>query len=914
MGTSIQALNLTPEDFGGREGCNEYLVFTKPSVIEEIHSAFLEVGCDALKTNTFGAGAIVLAEYQLGDRVFEVNAEAVRLARRVADRFSTPAQTRFVVGVMGPGTKLVSLGHVGFTDLQAVYRDQAKGLLVEGGADVLLLETCQDLLQVKAGLTGIQRAFEEGSRRVPIMVHVTLETTGTMLVGSDITAVLASIEPYRPLAIGLNCSTGPDGMIESIRYLAEHYVGYVSCVPNAGLPENVGGKAVYRLSPGDFATVLGHFVHDFGIDLVGGCCGTTPDHLAELVRVIRGRPRGHRQPSYAQAISSLYSAVELQQNPRPLIVGERTNANGSRMFKTLLEKEDYDGLVSMGKEQIKEGAHVLDVCVAYVGREEIKDMRETIKRFAIQISAPLMIDSTEAAVLETALQHLGGKSIVNSINFEDGMERVNKVMPLVKRYGAAVVGLTIDERGMAKSADHKMAVAARLYEVVTHDYGLHPHNLLIDPLTFTLGSGDEAFRRAGIETLEAVRRIKRELPGALTILGLSNISFGLDPMARVILNSVFLHEALEAGLDAAIMNVKHIKPWHQLDEEARTYARQLVYDERRKGFDPLTALIARAKVLAGQSGNDTARRSGTAVTLEEKLKAAIVDGERRGLEDLLEAALQSYSAIQIINEILLEGMAVVGDLFGRGEMQLPFVLQSAEVMKAAVKYLEPHLDKRGGPSKGKIVLATVRGDVHDIGKNLVDIILSNNGYQTYNLGIKVPIQQVIDAVKTHDADAIGLSGLLVKSTVVMKEDLETLNDLALTYPVILGGAALNRKYVEDDLRRIYQGPLFYAVDAFAGLEIMETIMSQKKNGGIVAIPPPVDYRRASTVATPGDQTKEEKTVRRSDVRTDVEIPTPPFWGSSGVPEWSRIFRWRRCIPMSMKPCSSEADGNLSEAR
>ncbi len=707
-GTHLQGQNLTPEDFGGERfnGCNEYLALTKPSAVENVHRDYLEAGCDVVESNSFGGTPIVLSEYGLADQAYDLNYRAARIAKTMALEYSRNGHPRFAAGSMGPTTKLPSLGHISFKEMAEAYRIQAKGL-VEGGVDLLSLETCQDVLQIKAALYGIFRCFEEARKRLPIVVSVTIETMGTMLLGTEISAALTVIEPYDVDVIGVNCATGPKEMSDHVRVLSASSPKPVFVMPNAGLPENVGGKAHYHLSPSELVQYLSHFVKDLGVQVVGGCCGTTKEHIRQLVAAV-----GHLSPSprafeFVPGASSLYQAVPFQTNPPPILIGERTNANGSKLFRELLVKEDWEGMVAMGNEQVREQAHMLDVCVAYAGRGEVSDMRELITRFNTQISIPLVLDSTEAVVIEEALQRIGGKAIVNSINLEDGEGRLEKVVACCRNYGAAVIALTIDENGMAKTAGAKLAVARRIYKLAVEKHGLKPHDLIFDMLTFTLGSGDEEFRRAGIETLEAIRLVKKEFPEVHTILGVSNVSFGLNPSLRHVLNSVFLHHAVEAGLDMAIVHASKIMPLFKIDERGRELCRQLIFDERKfegEGadrrciYDPLGELMAYD---AGQKGEVKVKASGPGGTIEERLKNRIIDGNKVGLQSDLGEALKRFAALDIINTILLEGMKVVGELFGSGQMQLPFVLQSAEVMKAAVSHLEPFLEKKEGSGRGR---------------------------------------------------------------------------------------------------------------------------------------------------------------------------------------------------------------------
>lgn len=891
MGTNIQTQNLTADDFGGEHlnGCNEYLLISKPSAIEKVHSDFLAAGVDVIETDTFGSSSIVLAEYGLQDRAYEISKKGAELAKKIARNFSTAVHPRFVAGSIGPTTKLPSLGHIAFSEMEKSYYEQVAGL-VDGGADLLIVETSQDLLQVKAALGAAFRYFRDKRIKLPVISSVTIETMGTMLMGTEIAAALTALEPYDISVIGMNCATGPKEMSENIRYLCENSRIPVSCIPNAGLPENVGGVAHYHLSPDEMVHWMSHFVKDFGVNVVGGCCGTRPEHLKAVVDAVGSLSPKPRKTEYQPAVSSLYSSQLLEVNPGPLIVGERTNANGSKKFRELLQKEDYDGMVTMAKEALKEGAHVLDVCVAYVGRDEVRDMKEFVSRLNTQVPLPLMIDSTEANVIEAALQLCAGKAIVNSINLEDGEEKIEKVVPLCKKYGAAVVALTIDERGMAKTANDKLEIAKRIYNLVVNKHGMKPSDLVFDTLTFTLGSGDEEFRKAGIETIEAIRLIKKDFPDVGFILGVSNISFGLSPVARHDLNSVFLHYAIEAGLTQAIVNSQKIKPLYKIDDRGREVCKQLVFDERKFNgeqcvYDPLTELLAYYADKKHDKKDEKKQRTGT---IEEILKNRIIDGDKQDVSVDLDEALKKYSALQIINEILLDGMKVVGELFGRGDMQLPFVLQSAETMKASVAYLEKFMDKTDATNKGSMVLATVKGDVHDIGKNLVDIILTNNGYKVYNLGIKQPLENIIQSWEENKADAIGMSGLLVKSTAIMKENLEVLNERGLTPPVVLGGAALTRRFVDNDLRSLYKGAVVYASDAFDGLRFMEQLKTKGVESFATSHAVQHEIEDGEELLT-GAEAKIAAALKEnpegskhSKVSTDVPIPKPPFWGTKVI--------------------------------
>ncbi len=831
MGTSIHRYNPTDADWGGAAQVNncDYLAVSRPEWIYEIHKGFLEVGCDAIETNTFNGSKIVLGEFGLADRVDEINRLNVRIARRAVKEFSTPSRPRFVVGSIGPGTKMPSVENASiyahFDVLADSYRPQIVALLEEG-IDALLIETCFDILQAKCvAITAIEVMKQKGIR-VPLMVQITLDdrTRGeTLLPGTEIPSAVTTLLAIPEIdVVGLNCSVGPDLMMSAERTLSTSCDRFLSVLPNAGLPQKRGDETYFPLQPSELADWLERFVNEFGVNIVGGCCGTTFEHLKAVVDRVGGKKPVPRSPKYVPAVSSLFAAMELNQIPRPLIIGERTNTNGSRKFKQLLEKEDWHGLVEMGQEQEREGAHIIDVCTAFVGRDEVRDMKEVMRRFNAVITRPLMIDSTEVNVIEESLKLVSGKPIINSVNLEDGREKFDKIVGLARKYGAALVCGCIDERGMARTAQTKFEVASRIYEICTKEYGLPPSDLLFDPLVLPVSTGQEEERRNGLETLEGIRRIK-ELPGALTTVGLSNVSFGLSPYCRQVVNSVFLHYGIEYGLDSAILHAAKIIPLAQIDETGRELARRLLFVEYDQG-DPLQMLIEHYgdKKVASKKGQSLGE------TFEDRLKQAIIQGRRESLIADLDLARQQYPPLDVINKILLGGMKVVGELFGSGQMQLPFVLQSAEVMKASVAYLEQFMEKVAGSEKGKIILATVKGDVHDIGKNLVDIILSNNGYKVFNLGIKQPIDAMIRAFEEHDADAIGMSGLLVKSTVVMKEDLITLNERGMDPPVILGGAALTRRYVEQDLTALYRGSLFYGEDAFGGLHIMDRLMQDKK--------------------------------------------------------------------------------------
>lgn len=820
MGTQIHAAELDLErDYLGLENCSEVVNLTRPDVIRRIHERYFEAGCDAVETNTFGGMAHVLAEFGLEQRAREINASAARIARAAAESFTSAEKPRFVLGSMGPGTKLPTLGHIDFDTLHSSYFVQAQGL-IDGGVDGFVIETCQDPLAMKAVISAVRRAQRERSNSAPLIVSVTMEVTGTMLVGTEMAAAIALLDALDVDVIGLNCATGPREMSEHIRLLGQTSRKPICVYPNAGLPHLVDGHPHYPLVPAELADWLTRFIEEDGVNMVGGCCGTTPEHLAAVIRAVGTRKPKPRRPSFQPAVTSTYGAVPLVQENSVLYVGERSNANGSKAFREHLLAGNVDAQVEMGREQVRDGSHVLDLCVAYVGRDEAGDMDKVARRYRTEVPAPLMIDSTEPPVIEAALKLCGGRCIINSINLEEGVERAEQVLRVAKEHGAAVVALTIDENGMAKTAADKLRIARRIYRLCVEDWKLRPEDLLFDVLTFTIATGNDDDRRLGLETLEGIRRVREELPGVGLLLGVSNISFGLNAAARHVLNSVFLHHAHQAGLTAAILHSARIVALHRIEPKARQIAEDLIFDRRAEGYDPLQAYL---QLFEGAQVAAKKERS-VPQDLWERLRWRIVEGERKGLEEDLTLALSTKKPLEIINVDLLAGMATVGDLFGRGEMQLPFVLQSAETMKAAVKLLEPRMERVDGDTRGKLVLATVRGDVHDIGKNLVDIILTNNGYTVYNLGIKQPIQHILDVTREHKPDAIGMSGLLVKSTVVMRENLEEMNRRGVHTPVVLGGAALTRRYVEHDLRKVYEGPLYYAKDAFEGLDVMERVV------------------------------------------------------------------------------------------
>ena len=925
-GTNLQLRDLDSQDFGGEtyEGCNEMLVVTRPDVVRDLHRSFLEVGVDVVETDSFGAFPVVLAEYQLAERAEELARLSAELAREVAHDYSTPDRRRFVAGSMGPGTKLPTLGQIGFSELRDAYEVLARGLL-EGGADLLLVETVYDTLQAKAAIQAARRAMRATGRDVPLQVQVTIELTGRMLLGTEVNAALASLEAMGPDVIGLNCATGPVEMYESLRYLSEHALTPVSALPNAGLPSVVDGRMHYDLTPKDLAVHLKSFVEELGVGVVGGCCGTTPEHLRDVVDACFGMVAAERTPTHEPGAASLYTHVPFEQEASFLVIGERTNANGSRKFREAMLSGDWDTTVAMAKDQIREGAHLLDVCVDYTGADGVVDMAEVASRFVTQSTIPLVIDSTEPAVVETALQRIGGRAVLNSVNLEDGDgpgTRLDRFLSLAKEYGAAVICTCIDEAGQARTAEWKLRAAAAIHRLAVERYGLEPEDLLFDPLALPLSTGMEESRRDGVETIEAIRRIKSELPGAHTVIGLSNVSFGLSPAARQVLNSVFLAECIDAGLDAAIVHAGRIQALHRIGERERQLCLDLVYDRRKEGYDPLAELIAHFEAEKGALSAGREDRSGWPVG--RRLEQRIIDGDRNGLEDDLDEALAAgHSALDVVNDMLLKGMKIVGDLFGSGKMQLPFVLQSAETMKASVSYLEPHMERSAAGGRGRVVLATVKGDVHDIGKNLVDIILTNNGYEVANLGIKVPVSEMVSKAEELGADAIGMSGLLVKSTLVMRENLEELNRLGHSdIPVILGGAALTRTYVEKDLRGVYDGKVFYGKDAFEGLRVLDRLMELKRSG----VDDPAFGTEPSGRVLPKRRSEELAEVdpsrlpdRSPGVEMDNLVFVPPFLGTrvaKGLPlddvvsylNETALFRnqW------GYRPLEGEADSDFKE--
>ncbi|WP_456463539.1 methionine synthase [Persephonella sp.] len=875
MGTMIQSMIIPMDAWQGKVGCNEILNIGAPDIIRSIHEKYAQAGADLIKTNTFGAIPWVLDEYGIPEMAYQLSKAGAQLVRQVCDKYSTPEKPRFVAGSIGPGTKLPSLGHIHYDQMYEGYKITAKGL-IDGGVDIFLLETFQDPLQIKAALHAVQDASKEAGKDSPVMVSATIELTGTMLIGTDVHTLVAILQPFDILSLGFNCGTGPDQIQQHLKTLSQIWDRPISIHSNAGLPENRGGQTYYPMGAEEFAQKESRFLDFDGVSIVGGCCGTTPAHIKALSEKVKGKkpkpPRG-KQP---RSLASLYSAQPLRQNPPPFLVGERTNATGSKKFRELLLKEDYDAILSIAQDQVKAGSHALDVSVNFAGRDEIKDMRAVISRFNEKIPVPLMPDSTQPKALEEALKLIGGRPILNSANLEDGEEKFNKVCQLAKRFGAAVVLLTIDEKGMAKTTERKVQIAERMFRLATEKHGLHPEDIVFDVLTFTVGSGDEEYRDAAVQTIEAIKQIKERHPEVGFVLGISNVSFGLETTARKYLNSVFLHHCVKAGLTMAIINPKHLIPYHRISEEDRKVCENLLFNVWENGEDPLFRFIqhfSKAKDREIGSQEDELKK----LPVEERIKKFLMDGDKEKLIKAVEEARHTIPPEKIINEILIDGMKVIGELFGEGKMQLPFVLQSAEAMKAAVDYLNQYLPKKKKDKQATIILGTVKGDVHDVGKNLVDIILTNNGFKVVNLGIKVELEQFVEAYRKHNADAIGMSGLLVKSTLEMKNNLEQMKKMGINVPVLLGGAALNKSFVEEYCRPVYDGPVFYCRDAFDGIEAMSRI--EKWDGKS-----PIDTDLGHKVEEEAVSVQEVKKTEIPPISKikmpdrSVPVPVPPFWG------------------------------------
>jgi 5-methyltetrahydrofolate--homocysteine methyltransferase len=884
MGTSIQNYNLDAVGYGGIEGCNEYLVLHNPGLIEEVHASFLEVGVDVIETDTFGGSQLKLAEYELGDRTYEVNREAAALARRVANRYSGGDQPRFVAGSIGPTGLLPAsedplLGNHRFGDVVDLFLDQVRGL-ADGGSDLFIVETTQDILELKAAVHAILRVREETGVQIPIQAQITLDTAGRMLLGTDIAAALAVLEALPVDVVGLNCSTGPEHMREPARYLGEHSTRPVAVIPNAGLPLNVNGLAVYPLAPDEMAQDLREMVEQFGVGIIGGCCGTTPEHLAALVQEIGRRPPSTRPAKPRSMTASMLRAVDLRQDPAPLIVGERVNTLGSRKVKRLALADDYDGMIVVAREQVDIGAHALDVCVAMTERTDEREMlRALVKKLALNVEAPLVLDSTEADVLKDALEQYPGRAIINSINMENGRLKIDSVMPLAIVHGAAVVAMTIDEEGMAKTAQRKLEAARKIHDIVIGEYELAPEALIFDPLTFPLSTGDEEFVRSAIETLDGIRAIEADMPGVTTILGISNVSFGLNPVARKIVNAVFLYHAVEAGLDLAIVHPSHVMPFAEIPPIERELAEDLVLARRDDALARLIEHFEGREEETSAGGPDPMAD----MTPEEKLHYQIVYRKKEGIEEQIDLAVSKRDPVEVLNAVLLPAMKEVGDKFGAGELILPFVLQSAEAMKRAVARLETYLERQEGVTKGTVVLATVYGDVHDIGKNLVNTILSNNGYTVHDLGKQVPVNRIIDKAVEVEATAIGLSALLVSTSKQMPLCVQELHRAGYRYPVIIGGAAINRGYAQRTLfvdeETPYEPGVFYAKDAFEGLSLMDRLIDPESRGDLVRQTAEAARQALGRPGRTAFSVPEEALDTGGSTVREVVPVSPPFWGA-----------------------------------
>ena len=876
MGTQIQNLDIPIDAWSGLEGCNEILNSTCRGVIQDIHRGYLKAGADIVKTNTFGALPWVLDDYGISSRAFELAKDGAKIAKEACEEFSSSEKPRFCAGSLGPGTKLPSLGHISYDDMYEGYKISAFGL-IEGGVDLFLIETAQDPLQIKAALHAINDAMLSDGRKLPIMVSATIELSGTMLIGTDATTIATILEPFEIMSLGFNCGTGPEQVKKHVKTLSEIWGRPISIHANAGLPQNRGGHSYYPMGPREFTNLQEEFLEFDGVCLLGGCCGTTPQHILELSKRVEGRvplPPIGKQP---KSLASLFEVRAIKQNPAPFLIGERSNATGSKAFREIILAEDYDGSLSVAQQQVRSGAHGIDVSVGFAGRDESADMREVVSRYNSKISLPLMPDTTQVPALEVALKHIGGKPIINSVNLEDGIEKFDRVCSLAKRFGCALVCLTIDEKGMAKTKEQKLSIAQRIYELATKKHGIDPEDLVFDLLTFTVGSGDEEYFTAAIDVIDAIREFHKMHPEVGFVLGISNISFGLAKHAREYLNSVFLHHCVKAGLSMAIVNVKNTIPMHRINDEQRKVCEDLLFNNRSEG-DPLFKFIDYFEDVK-ETNQEEEDEAFNALNTEEKLKKLLIDGDKERMMPLLVEAKDEIAPEVIVNKILIDAMKVVGELFGSGQMQLPFVLQSAEVMKASVDYLNPYLPKMDKESETTLILGTVKGDVHDVGKNLVDIILSNNGFKVVNIGIKADIDEFIKSYDEHKATAIGMSGLLVKSTNVMKENLEKLQSVGLKVPVLLGGAALTDNFIEDYCRPIYDGPIFYCKDAFEGIEAMSRIEKGNFN---------TDFGRAKVADTPQKEKKELPPMPKfEDIKMpsrDIPIPTPPFWGRRVIKE------------------------------
>ncbi len=870
MGTQIQNLEIEESAWEGNEGCNELLNVTLAKEIEAIHAGYAKAGADIISTNTFGAIPWVLDDYGMGERTYELARAGAACVKRACDAYSTEEKPRFVAGDLGPGTKLPSLGHITYDEMYAGYKIAAEGL-IDGGADLMLLETCQDPLQIKAALHACQDAMEQKDKKLPIMITVTIELSGTMLIGTDAKTIATILEPFDIFSLGFNCGTGPEQVRKHVKTLSEVWDRPISVHANAGLPQNRGGHTFYPMGPDEFVAQQLLFLDFDGVALLGGCCGTTPQHIKALADAVAGRVPKPATGHQNKALASLFETRELIQEPAPFYIGERSNATGSKAFRELLLAENYEGTLSVAQQQVRAGAHGIDISVGFAGRDETKDMQIVGALYAQKVTLPLMIDSTQTAALEMGLKQVGGKPIINSVNLEDGIEKFNTVCQLAKRFGASLVCLTIDEVGMAKSTADKVRIAERIYQLATKEHGLEPRDLVFDLLTFTVGSGDEEYFTAAIETIDAIAQFHKMHPEVGFVLGISNISFGLDKHAREYLNSVFLYHCVKAGLSMAIVNVKNTLPMHKIEEAERKVCEDLLFNNRENG-DPLFAFIDHFSNVEAvdQGAEDEAFNK---MTSAEKIHKLLIDGDKERMLALLESAKDEIAPEKIVNELLINAMKEVGEMFGAGEMQLPFVLQSAETMKASVDFLNPYLPKQEKTSQATLVIGTVKGDVHDVGKNLVDILLTNNGYKVINIGIKADLEEFLKIDKEHQVDAFGMSGLLVKSTAVMLENLKEMKKMGITKPVLLGGAALTKKFIDEFCRPEYDGPLFYCRDAFDGIVAMSRIEEGNFDTDLGS-----DGDEAEVIV------KEKKVVEMpafEDIKMpsrDLVIPNPPFWG------------------------------------
>lgn len=875
MGTQIQDLDVPDEAWiddkgNNQEGCNELIIDTAPELLKRIHMRYAMAGADLIKTNTFGTMPWVLDEYQMGERAYELAKKGAQIVAEVCDEYGTEASPKFVLGSIGPGTKLPSLGHIHYDEMYEGYKTVALGL-IDGGCDIFLLETCQDPLQIKAALHACEDANAQRDTKLPIMVSVTIEMSGSMLIGTDAETIVTILEPFDILSLGLNCGTGPDQLKKHLKTMAELWDRPISVHANAGLPQNRGGYTYYPMGPDEFTEKQLEFTKFDGVSFIGGCCGTTPQHIQTLKKEVENIKPKPASGSIPPSVASLFNTVELFQEPAPLLIGERSNATGSKAFRELILASDYEGTLTVGQAQVRDGAHMVDVNVEFAGRDGAKDMRAVMELYNQKIPLPLMPDATRPNTIEEGLKCIGGKPIINSTNLEDGEDNFEVYCKLAKKFGAVLVCLVIDEEGMARTKEHKVSIAKRMYELAVNKHGLEPHNIMFDMLAFTVGTGEEEDRLAGKNAYEAIKEIHEIYPEVGSTLGLSNISFGLEKNARFYLNSVFLHHCIQAGMTSVIINVKHIIPLAKMTEDDIAICEELLFTP---DADSLFKFIDHfADAVVEDEGADEAYE---ALPNEEKIKKLLMDGDKERMIPLVEVARHEIHPDDIVNKHLIDAMKVVGELFGSGQMQLPFVLQSAETMKTTVDYLNPHLTKQEKETDTTLVIGTVKGDVHDVGKNLVDIILSNNGFKVVNVGIKTDLQEYLDVVEGQSIQAVGMSGLLVKSTAVMKENLETMAEMGMEVPILLGGAALTRAFVDDFCRPIYKGPIFYCRDAFDGVIAMSRIEKYNEDNSVG-----LDTRLAGDMKERVEKVKKEVIIppfSELEMPEAQAVPTPPFWG------------------------------------